>query len=213
MFSAGAFSADEADSALAARAKLGRRSHHLCLIDVGHADGEALELCRHIREEIDLGVILLSSQAEPEDRILGLEMGADDYVAKPFNPRELIARVHNVIERRQLAPPGATREGRLYRVGDWRFDVDAREISRFGNPDPIALSTIEHKLLCVLVENAGALLSRDALGALLGAEQVANERIVDAHINRLRKKIGDTPNYVKTVRGAGYMLCARVERL
>jgi DNA-binding response OmpR family regulator len=149
-------------------------------------------------------VNLLTAVAEETDRVVGLEMGADDYVTKPFNPRELLARIRAVLRRGRTASAARAR----FRVGALEIDFDAREASVAGKRQ--SLTAYEFELLATLARAAGRVLSRDQLlDTLKGTEYEAFDRSIDVHISKLRAKLEPNPRdprYIKTVRGAGYVL-------
>ncbi|WP_027017252.1 response regulator [Comamonas composti] len=208
---------------VAMRQCLQRSRFDLIVLDVMLPGEDGFSLCRYVSEHVGTPVILLTAMADETDRIAGLEIGADDYLVKPFNPRELVARIRSVLRRKmrteenaapQLVAPSPAQE-REYRFtfSGWALDTRTRELC---NPSAhsISLSTAEFHLLRVLVENAGRVLSR---GQLLDhtqrADVVSFDRSIDSQISRLRKKLEPDPrrpHLLKTVRGDGYMLAARV---
>jgi DNA-binding response OmpR family regulator len=189
-------------------AALRGRRFDVVLLDLMLPGVDGLEVCRRIRTTpglADLPVVMLTAKGEEVDRIVGLELGADDYLAKPFNPRELLARIRAVLRRAAagLAAPG----GRL-RVGDLEIDLDAREVT-IGRRR-VVLTHYEFELLAALARAAGRVLSRERLlDALKGAEYEAFDRSIDVHVSKLRAKLEANPKeprYLKTVRGVGYRL-------
>jgi DNA-binding response OmpR family regulator len=169
-----------------------------------HVDG--LEVCRAVRANegtAGIPIIMLTARAEESERIVGLELGADDYLAKPFSPRELLARMRAVLRR---AMPDPERERVV--AGDIVIDVPSREVKVAGRA--IELTGIEFDLLVALARRAGRVVPRDAILSLAGRDDVVvGERTVDVHISHLRAKLGDdpkSPRRIKTVRGVGYML-------
>ena len=207
--------ASMADSAASARRVLGAAAIDLVVLDVMMPGEDGLQLCRHLRATTRLPIILLTAMAEETDRIVGLEVGADDYVTKPFNPRELLARIKAVIRRSQSLPPG--REPRL--AGGRRFDrwlLDAGRRQLVDEQGVVtSLSTGEFRLLAALLERPGMVLSRDQLLDLTqGRRSVPFERAVDNQVSRLRKKIErdpKDPKLITTVWGGGYRFAAKVE--
>jgi DNA-binding response OmpR family regulator len=173
------------------------------LLDVMMPGMDGLEVCRRIRQKSKVPVIMLTARGDEADRVVGLELGADDYVAKPFSPRELLARLRAVLRRTM---PEAASE-RLV-VGDMEIDVAARAVAMGGKA--VDLTGIEFDLLVALARRAGRVVPRDSLLSLAGrADVVVGERTVDVHISHLRSKLGDdpkSPRWIKTVRGVGYML-------
>jgi two-component system OmpR family response regulator len=189
----------------------------LVVLDVMMPGEDGLSLCRHLRETTDLPVILLTAMAEETDRVVGLEIGADDYVTKPFNPRELLARIKAVLRRVNSGPRDvAAADAKGYRFGHWTFDVDRRELlDRSGVAT--ALSTAEFRLLLAFVARPRMVLSREQLLDLTsGRAAQVFDRSIDNQVSRLRRKIEDDPKdpmLIKTVWGGGYLLSADVERL
>src|SRR5687767_6758152 len=173
------------------------------LLDVMMPGLDGLNVLKKIREKSRVPVIMLTARGDEADRVVGLELGADDYVAKPFSPRELLARLRAVLRRTM---PEAASE-RLV-VGDMEIDVAARAVAMSGKP--VDLTGIEFDLLVALARRAGRVVPRDSLLSLAGrADVVVGERTVDVHISHLRSKLGDdpkSPRWIKTVRGVGYML-------
>ncbi len=171
------------------------------LLDVMMPGMDGLEVLRRLRERHPVPVIMLTARGDEADRVVGLELGADDYVAKPFSPRELLARVRAVVRRSQ---PAATGE-RLEAAGV-AVDLGSREAWLEGKP--LELTGLELDLLAALVRRAGRVVPRQALLSLAGrADATVGERTVDVHVSRLRKKLGDDDGTrIKTVRGVGYVL-------
>jgi DNA-binding response OmpR family regulator len=173
----------------------------LAVLDIGLPDIDGFEVCRRIRVATSLPVMFLTARDGEIDRVLGLELGADDYVVKPFSPREVVARVKAILRRGQPLP-GADD---VLRVGD-EFEVDTvrREVRRRG--DPVALATREFDLLAFLARNQGIALSRQQLiDRVWGADWYGDDRTVDVHVRQLRKKLGDDLP-LATVWGIGYRL-------
>jgi DNA-binding response OmpR family regulator len=167
---------------------------------------DGLEVCRRIRAADDVAavpIVMLTAKGDDVDRIVGLELGADDYLAKPFNPRELLARIRAVLRR---ASPAAA-PGRRLRSGDLEIDLDAREVTVGGRRQ--VLTHYEFELLAVLARAAGRVLTRDQLlDALKGQAYEAFDRSIDVHVSKLRTKIEKdpkAPRHIKTVRGVGYL--------
>jgi two-component system phosphate regulon response regulator OmpR len=188
-----------AADAAEARSTLASFSFDLIVLDVMMPGESGLELTRALRSEERVPVLLLTAMAEPEDRVNGLEQGADDYLSKPFEPRELVLRVRNLLQRR----PAADFTSREVRFGGHRFDVARGELYRGG--DPVHLTAAEAGLLSVLAQNAGQAVSREELSMSLSG----NVRSVDVQMTRLRRKIERDPRFprfLQTVRGTGYAL-------
>ena len=203
-----------ADGAAAARRMLETSRIDLVVLDVMMPGEDGLTLCRQLRAKGDLPIIMLTAMAEDTDRVVGLELGADDYVTNPFNPRELVARVKAVLRRAHSLPPQPPRPAaRLLRFDRWTFDVARRELV---GDDGIAvpLSTGEYLLLSVLVQRPGIVLTRDQLLDLTrGRDAVLFDRSIDNQVSRLRKKIEvdpRRPQLIKTHWGGGYSFAAEV---
>lgn len=210
------FRTTTAESAAAARRALERAQVDLVVLDVMMPGEDGLSLCRHLRETTALPIILLTAVAEETDRIIGLEMGADDYLTKPFNPRELVARIRAVLRRATSLPPSRSVEpAERLRFDRWMLDGGTRELI---GPDgvAVALSTGEYLLLGAFVTHPRRVLSRDQLLDLTrGRTAALFDRSIDNQVSRLRRKIEDdpkNPRLIKTVWGGGYMLTAEVER-
>jgi DNA-binding response OmpR family regulator len=209
------FRVSKARDAAAAREVLAAHTIDIALIDVMMPGEDGLSLTGFIRATSKVPVILLTAKAEETDRIVGLELGADDYVTKPFSPRELVARIKAVLRRtsddRVRAP-----EAEAYAFGDWVLRTGERElVDKDGRSVP--LSTGEYNLLLAFVTHPKRVLSRDQLLDLTqGRDLAAFERSIDNHISRLQKKIEADPHepkLIKTVWGGGYTLAAEVRRL
>lgn len=190
----------------------------LAVVDLNLPDADGLTLTRQIREKHNVGVIILSGRSETTDRIVGLEVGADDYLAKPFEPRELLARIRSVLRRMdEVGAKAPTEEPRaIYSFEGWKLDCSA--LTLFG-PDDVAvpLTTGEFKLLEALVSRANRVLQRDQLLDLISTNDApAFDRSIDVRVGRLRRKLGDdskNPRLIKTVRNGGYIFVAKVDKL
>ncbi|HTX57214.1 MAG TPA: response regulator transcription factor [Candidatus Acidoferrales bacterium] len=177
----------------------------LLLLDVTLPDGSGLDILRQVRER-EIPAILVTGRADEVDRIVGLEIGADDYITKPFSPREVVARVRAVLRRTRGGVGGAAHTD-VIRIGDLEIDVDAHEV-RVGST-PAHLTPSEFRLLEVLARNAGVALTRSQLLDKLSDDGSIFERTLDRHINNLRRKIEpdvQNPAYVLTVYGVGYKM-------
>jgi two-component system OmpR family response regulator len=187
----------------------------LIVLDLMLPGEDGLSLCRAIRGESSIPIIMLTAKGDEVDRVIGLEMGADDYLAKPFGSRELIARIKAVLRRSKAKPPAAAsgQSPKRYRFDHWQLDSGARELLR-DDGVMIPLSTGEYDLLIALVERPQRVLSRDQLLDLARGRSAAGiDRSIDTQISRLRKKLerdpGD-PKIIKTVWGGGYMFMPAV---
>jgi len=188
----------------------------LIVLDLMMPGEDGLTLCRNLRAESDIPVIMLTAMGEETDRIIGLEMGADDYLVKPFNPRELLARIKAVLRRTDSAQERSPREApeRLNFLG-WTLLPGPRELI---DPEQtlVPLSTAEFALLMAFAVRPGRVLSRDQLLDLArGRDTRAFDRAIDTLVSRLRRKLGDqprNPQIIKTVRGGGYLFAPAVEK-
>ncbi|MEK6720066.1 MAG: response regulator transcription factor [Chloroflexota bacterium] len=184
------------------------RRPDLIILDVMLPGIDGFEVLRQIRRFSDAYVIMLTARAEEIDRIIGLSVGADDYLVKPFSPRELVARVKALLRRPRTGRDGS--EGELLASGELVIDRPRRTVTL--RREPITLTTMEFDLLSTLAEDAGVVFSRQRLlDRVWGMDYVGDEHVVDVHIGNLRRKLGDDaarPEFVETVRGAGYRFVA-----
>jgi len=215
-FKSNGFRVTQAGHALEARHLLGRYKFDLVILDIMMPGEDGLSLCRSIREKFDIPTVLLTARAEETDRIVGLEMGADDYVVKPFAPRELLARVKAII-RRAHAMPSAQRvpSSKTLCFGSWKLKTGERHL--VGEDEVVLpLSTGEFNLLLAFLEHPQIVLTRDQLLDLTqGRETSAFDRSIDNMISRVRKKIepdSRNPVFIKTVWGGGYCFTAEVRQ-
>lgn len=198
------------------RRTLATAAPDLVVLDIMLPGTDGLELCREIRAKSAIPVIMLTARDEDTDRVVGLEMGADDYLAKPFNPRELVARIKSVLRRTRALPPNLrpTQSNLHYRFAGWTLDTASHQLNA---PDGVlvALSGAEYRLLLTFVEHAGAVLSRDQLLDLTrGREATPFDRSIDVQVSRLRQKLRDDarePAIIRTLRSEGYVLASEVE--
>jgi two-component system OmpR family response regulator len=196
-------------------AMLDQKKPDLIVLDVMMPGDDGLTLCRNLRARSSIPIIMLTARGEETDRIVGLEMGADDYLAKPFNPRELLARVKSVLRRTRSLPANlAPAEAGTMRFAGWTLDVRARHLI---SPDEVVvpLSGVEFKLLSAFLSHPNTVLTRDQLIDLMMSRDAAPfDRAIDVQVSRLRQRLRDDakqPKLIKTVRGAGYVLAAQVE--
>ena len=208
------FGVTQAGSAAQARSLLGDNAFDIVLLDIMMPGEDGLSLCRHLTETRQLPVIFLTARGEATDRIVGLEIGADDYVVKPFDPRELVARIRSVLRRvgRQPAEPG---EAITLEFEGWLLDPLKRRLTdREGAV--VAISSAEFRLLMAFLEHPRQVLDRDRLLDMVqGREAHLFDRAVDNQISRLRRKIevdSRNPQLIQTVWGGGYMLATEVHR-
>ena len=197
-----------AESGTRGLAMHGREPLDVVILDLMLPDGDGLDICRQIRARSDTPILMLTARGDPMDRVVGLEMGADDYLPKPFEPRELLARLRAILRRGRGGPkPDLLRYGRL------EIDRGAREVRLDGMPRP--LTSYQFALLLALAEHAGRVMSRDALmDAVKGEQFEAFDRSIDVHVSRIRAAIEDDPRKprrVITVRGTGYVFAKAQE--
>lgn len=209
------FVVDQAASAAEARTRLRDAPPDLVLLDIMMPGEDGLSLCRHLAATQAIPTILLTARGEATDRIVGLEIGADDYVTKPFEPRELVARIRSVLRRASKGAPAKAEEEQDFLFEGWRLDPLKRKLT-----DPegavVTISSVEFRLLMALLEHPRQVLDRDRLLDMVqGREAHLFDRAVDNQISRLRRKIevdSRNPTLIQTVWGGGYMLAADVRR-
>ncbi|SEA66364.1 response regulator transcription factor [Variovorax sp. YR216] len=183
-------------------AKLRAGSYDAAILDVMLPEMDGFALCREIRKESDIPIVMLTARGEVMDRVVGLELGADDYLPKPFEPRELVARVQTILRRQRSAPPAQPAQRREF--DGLSIDLDKREVLRHG--ERVELTGTEFELLALLADPPGKVWSRDdILNRLRGHEAELYTRAVDIVISRLRKKL-EPLDCIKTLRNAGYTL-------
>ncbi|MFV1997260.1 MAG: response regulator [Acidiferrobacterales bacterium] len=187
----------------------------LIVLDLMLPGESGLSLCRKLCAEVKVPVIMLTALGEEADRIVGLEMGADDYLVKPFNPRELLARIHSVLRRVRAFPESidqAPVKGKLF-FADWALDTTARHLIS-ANGVVVPLSGGEYRLLRVFLDHPNRVLNRDQLLELVSGKQATPfDRSIDVQVGRLRRRLGDDsrePRLIKTVRSAGYIFTETV---
>ncbi len=201
-----------AGSAVEMREALAHRKPDLVLLDVMLPGTDGLTLCRELRATTDLAIVMLTAKGDDLDRIVGLEMGADDYLAKPFHPRELLARVRAVLRRTGRSGAPSPKSGREIRFAGWRLDTARRELSDPGGV-VVDLSAGEYDLLLAFLETPQRVLSREfLLDQAKGRMAEAFDRAIDVQISRLRRKLERAGDVIKTVRGTGYLFVPDVER-
>jgi two-component system OmpR family response regulator len=178
-----------------------RRAPDMIILDIGMPDTDGLDVCREIRKSSDVPILFLSARDDEIDRVIGLEIGADDYVTKPFSTAELMARVRALLRR----ATGTVRE-RVLDLGPIHIDPARRVVERHG--EPVTLTTLEFDLLYFLASRPGRVFTREALmEQVWGSDRVVDDRSIDSLVSRLRRKLEDdpgTPRFIQTVWGAGY---------
>jgi len=184
--------------------ELGRHPIRLVVLDIGLPGIDGFEVCRRLRARTGVPILILSARDDEVDRVAGLEAGADDYVVKPFSPRELVARVKAIL--RRAGDGGGAVEGIVLSAGDVELDRAARTVS--AGSEPVELTGREFDLLAALLSHPGIVLSRDRLlETAWGGGFPGGTRTVDVHVGQLRAKLG-RPDLIQTVRGAGYKVVA-----
>ena len=196
------FAVTTAKDAENARMFLSQYIFDLLIVDVMMPNETGLEFLQNLRKTSQIPAIVLTAMGETEDRISGLESGADDYLAKPFEPKELVLRINNILRR----IPQKTQAQNLLKIGDFSFDIKTNEL-RDKDGNIMHITPLEQTLLSILGKKNGQIFSREQLAELL--ETGENSRSIDVQITRLRKKIekdSKNPRYLQTIRGKGYML-------
>lgn len=183
----------------------------LIVLDIMMPGDDGFTLCQKIRRTSQVPIIMLTANSDEADRIVGLEIGADDYMAKPFSPRELLARIKALLRRSSYTKPSS---GRYYRFANWKLDTLTRQLINLTDNQITELSGNEFNMLKLFVTNPNQVLDRDALSdATRGRESLPLERGIDIQLSRLRQRLGDsskTPKLIKTIRGSGYVLITEV---
>lgn len=209
------FAVTQAGNAVEARARIAAEAFDLVLLDIMMPGEDGLSLCRHLAESRAVPVIFITAKGESTDRIVGLEIGGDDYVVKPFDPRELVARIRSVL-RRSARVPAEAPEAMIYEFEGWTLDPLKRRLTdREGAV--VAISSAEFRLLMAFLDHPRQVLDRDRLLDMVqGREAHLFDRAVDNQISRLRRKIEEdsrNPQLIQTVWGGGYMLAAEVRKV
>jgi DNA-binding response OmpR family regulator len=194
---------------------MGRERVDLALVDITMPGEDGLSLTRFLRERSDIGVVILTGKGDPVDRAIGLEVGADDYIAKPFHLRELLARLRSVLRRTKTRPEHDGAAMSVVRFAGWRLDLVKRTLTS-ARGKTVPLTTAEFQLLAVFVANPNQVLGRDRLLELVaGRRWQPYDRTIDQHISRVRRKIErhpKQPELIKSIRGHGYLFAAQIER-
>ncbi len=203
-----------ADSGEAMRKAIAARKPDLVLLDLGLPDTTGFELAEELRQDPTIGIIILTGSGEKVDKIVGLETGADDYVEKPFDERELLARIRSVLRRRKGSTVTKKPEPVIMDIEGWKLNLRNRSLQD-ENGDDIPLTHSEFQLLSLLAHNVNTVLTRDAISEAVSARDwLPTDRSIDVLVSKLRKKIEvdpGTPSLIKTIRGSGYVLTAKVE--
>ena len=195
------FEATAVNTVADARARFEREPPALMVLDVMLPDGDGRDLCRELRSTSDVPIVLLTARGADADRIVGLELGADDYVVKPFSAGELVARIRAILRRAERAPARHVVE-----IADLRLDLDARIVTLRGSSIPLAAR--EFDLLALLMRNAGSVVRREEImDEVWDPHWFGSTKTLDVHVAWLRKKLGDDPaqpRYITTIRGVGF---------
>ena len=193
---------DNETQPLKAIERIRQQSYDLVVLDVMLPQIDGFETCRRIRHFSDIPILMLTARGEVMDRVVGLELGADDYLPKPFEPRELVARIQNIFKRGK-----ATASGTVYTVGEFNIDLDKKQLTRNG--ETVEITATEFGLLSLLAENQDRVLSRDEIMQVLrGLDADIYSRAIDVLVSRLRHRL-QRPELIRTVRGRGYQLVNR----
>jgi two-component system, OmpR family, response regulator RegX3 len=207
------FHLEVAGTAAAALEKATSVRPDLILLDLMLPDGSGYDVCREVRRDSQVPIIMLTARGEEADRVIGLELGADDYVVKPFSAREVTARVRAVLRRTATAAAGAadaTDQTATVEVGDVRLDPATRTVTKAGAP--VEVTRKEFDLLALLMRSAGSVVTRERLiDEVWDVNWFGSTKTLDVHVSALRKKLGDdsaAPRYIHTVRGVGFMFAA-----
>ena len=197
------------------RAAMEKSRPDVIVLDLMLPGEDGLALCRDLRARSEIPIIMLTARGDETDRIVGLELGADDYVAKPFNPRELLARIKSVLRRTRSLPDNLKpEEAGSYRFAGWTLDVATRNLTG-ADGVVVPLGGTEFRLLRIFLEHPNRVLTRDQLiDLMLSRDAAPFDRAIDVQVSRLRHRLGEDakePAIVKTVRGQGYVFAARVD--
>ena len=201
------FAVKEAATSSEAKKALSEYVVDLVLLDINLPDGDGLQIAGELRAKSEIGIILVTSKTDEIDRIVGIEVGADDYVTKPYNPRELLARIRALLRRSGLAKED-TREIHIYQFGPWELDLQRRSLAA-ADGDVIKLTRGEYEMLHVFLAHAGTVLSRDFLMSHINHRSWSpNDRSIDVLVARLRRLLEENPKdprYIVTAHGEGYI--------
>ncbi len=213
-FAGNGFQVTEAEDGTALRAAVAKERFDLCLLDLKMPGEDGLSLCRFLRETTDMGVVMLTGSGDSMDKVIGLEVGADDYIGKPFELREVLARVRSVlrraapVEKQVIDEAPEVADNQAFAFGPFKVNPNSRYLEA-KNGETISLSPMEFDLIKAFAERPGRVLSRDTLLELAhGRDWDPFDRSIDVRVTRLRKKIEKDPSYpryIKTIRGVGYI--------
>ena len=211
------FSIISAEDGIEMTLKLKDNQPDLIILDVMMPGDDGFTLCQRIRQSSNVPIIMLTANSDEVDRVLGLEIGADDYIAKPFSPRELLARIKALLRRSSfIKDESKSTNPRYIKFAQWKLDtLQHKLVSEMG--ETLTLTGADYQLLMLFLNSPYQAISRDEIcQALHGRDAFANERGIDVHLSRLRQSLGDNaklPQIIKTVRGAGYIFIAEVQHL
>ena len=193
------------------QAVLDRENVDLCILDIGLPGKSGLDITREIRNKSNMPILVLSGSSETFDRVVGLEFGADDYMVKPYEPRELLARVRTIL-RRSKPHDASLSKSVSHQFDNWVVNLNERSLSMADTGEVVPLTTTEFEILYAFVTNPHTVFNRNQLLDMArGRESFAGDRAIDVHIMRLRKKLdGDGDGYIKTIHGIGYSFIANV---
>lgn len=185
----------------------------LIILDIMMPGDDGFHLCQKVRRDSQVPIIMLTAASDEADRVIGLELGADDYIAKPFSPRELLARIKALLRRADFRQPEKESSRRIVHFADWTLDTLSQHLT-YKDGSKLDLTGSDFILLSLFLQSPGKVLDRDSISdATRGRETLPLERGIDVQISRLRQKLGDNgknPRIIKTIRGSGYMLIAEV---
>jgi two-component system, OmpR family, torCAD operon response regulator TorR len=202
------FRVSTASDAAEAQSLLNKMSFDMVLIDLGLPDEDGLVIARKLKARSDIPIVFVTQRDDDDSKLAGLEMGGDDYITKPFNPKELVARIRNILRRKGGDGDGSAPRSQVFSLGDWRIDLDRRQL--FGSTGEVTLTRAEFDLLAALVLANGRVLSRDFLiDAVSSHSEDVSDRTVDVLVSRIRKKMGDDQKHsriIVTIPTLGYRL-------
>lgn len=196
------------------KAKLAQQYPDLILLDVMMPGEDGFSLCKYVRKDSSVPIIMLTAVSDETDQIIGLELGADDYIAKPFSPRQLIARIRALLRRTQQLETTTMSKPKAIRFGQWRLDPNQQRLNHIVTGLEVDMTSADFSLLMFFIENQKSLVDRNAISnAIRGRDISPQERGIDVQVSRLRQRLKDTgrqSDIIKTVRGNGYMFIADI---